>query len=177
MRACFNFFKKYFVCDDNTCRLLEVDISKQEIKFQLKSKFPILKCSLEEAINDLDLINQISPIEACYLGGFYGKLLSENKLNNRNISFLLRNSFGRYYVTYQDRFGNIGYCDRISRTTFSSKPVDIVENENIISCFNSSHACYIGILAGIDMKSKSQECGYREFPSRSVDTPYLRIVK
>lgn len=180
MKLLRNFFKKYFLSEGNTCRLLEIDILRQEVKFQLKVKLPILKCSLYQAINDLRLISQLSSVEACYLGGHYGKVLSEKRLksdNQSSMSFLLKNSLGRYSIVCQDRSGRIGYYDKYSKTTFSKKPIDIVKDENIIKYFNSSQACYIGILAGIELISLPQKDEGRTPCKPFMDKLYLRIVK
>ncbi len=179
----FHSVKKYFENEVGTCRLLEINVSKQEVKFQIKVKLPILKCSIEQAINELDLVDRLSPIEACYLGGHYGRAISENRSNgkgdgniNKDISFFLKKSVGRCQILHQKRSGAIGYYDKKLKKEFLNFPLIIVNDDNLISRFNSSQACYIGILAGIELGKKGLENGLiKKNPSK--EKVHLRIVK
>lgn len=181
----FNCVSNYFRGGRDTCRLLEVDLTKQEVKFQVKMKLPILKCSISEAINELNLVSHITAIEACYLGGHYGRLISASwyggntvRTVDKTMSFLMTNDAGRYQILYKDRSGNIGYYDRKLQKEFIESPFLIVKNEKLVSLFNSSQACYIGILAGLYLgKKPSKSDTTNQFKANYlVERPHLKLV-
>src|SRR5688572_28507932 len=104
-----NKMNSYLKGNRDSCRLLEINIATQEVKFQIKMKMPILKCSINQAINELNLISHISAIEACYLGGHYGRIVSATwfdnavKNNAKNMmSLLMQNSKGRFQILYKN---------------------------------------------------------------------------
>jgi hypothetical protein len=160
IRGIFNRISNYFNSDRNTCRILEIDLSKEEVKFQIKMKLPILKCSISQAINELNLVAHISAIEACYLGGHYGKMIGSRSRSDGGIikktdeikSFLMKDSADRCQILYKDRSGNICYFDKKRQREFIESPLSISNNQKLISLFNSSQACYIGISAGIQFE-------------------------
>ncbi len=181
----FNAISRYFKANKDTCRLLEVNLSSQEVKFQIKMKLPILKCSISDAINDLNLISHISAIEACYLGGHYGRMINASwydepstKKVNRTMTFLMKNSAGRYQILYIDRSGNIGFYDRKLQKEFIESPLSLANNQNLISLFNSSQACYIGILAGLHVgKAALKQDATDKFNGQAENKFHLRLVK
>ncbi len=184
MKNFLNKIRKYFYRNKNTCRLIEIDLSQQEVKFQIKMKLPILKCSVSQAINELNLISHISPIEACYLGGHYGRILNASwydntikKNANKTMSFLLENNAGRYQILYKDRAGKIGFYDRKLQQEFIEYPLSIVSNENLVSLFNSSQACYIGILAGLQLEKLVLRQNMDTLNYTSEKKPHLRLIK
>jgi len=180
----FNKINRYFNGNRDTCRLLEVNVSKQEVKFQIKMKLPILTCSIGEAINELNLVSHISTIEACYLGGHYGRIINAGwyddtiaKKANKAMSFLMKNNAGRYQILYKDRSGDICFYDRKLQKEFTKSPLSIANNENLISLFNSSQACYIGILAGLQFRKTALRHDVDELNYRTEKKPQLRLVK
>jgi hypothetical protein len=183
----FNRICNYFNGDRDTytCRLLEVDLTKQEVKFQIKMKLPILKCSISQAINELNLVAHVSAIEACYLGGHYGRIISTGwydgsivKETNKTMSFLMENSAERCQILYKDRSGNIGYYDGKLQKEFVESPLSIANNEKLVSLFNSSHACYIGISAGLQLGKKTQRHDTSDKPNCLTERKsHLKLVK
>lgn len=176
---------KYFHGGRDTCRLLKIDLSKQEVKFQIKMKIPILTCSITQAINELNLVDHISAVEACYLGGYYGKMLNASWYNdnfvktaNKTMSFLIKNNTGRCQILYRDRSGNICFIDKKIKKEFTTSPFTIVNDIKLISLFNSSQACYIGILAGIQLgKNCSKHHNNTVENYSNKKTSYLKLVK
>lgn len=181
----FNYIRNYISGGRDTCRLLEIDLSKQEVKFQVKMKLPVLKCSIGEAINELNLVTHISAIEACYLGGHYGRMISArwvdssiSRKENKKITLLMTNNEGRYQILYKDRSGNIGYYDKKLQKEFIESPLMIVNNEKLVSSFNSSQACFIGISAGLLLGKKTLKSNTTDEPNCLVKKrPHLKLVK
>jgi len=94
---------------------------------------------------------------------------------------LLSNKTGQYCIAFQDRSGEVGYFDQKTRKEFLQQPLEMVKNTYLISQFDPSQACYIGLLAGISMEKKIK----LEAKGESVKTtkrvssvrPHLRVVK
>ena len=164
----------------NVCRLLEINQEKQEVKFQIKMKMPTLKCTIEEAVNNLNLINHISAIEACYLGGHYAETQNSAKSNNSKrrttpVSFSIKKGTERCRILYENRDGFVGYYDKKLNEEFTEHPINIVKNENLIAHFNSSQAFYIGFLAGLKYQKEKNRPDKKE-KRITNKKPYLRLV-
>lgn len=182
----YSHLKDFFYSNCNTCRLVDIDAETQEVVFQIKMKSPIFRCSLAEAIFNSSLISTLTPQEACWLGGHYGRYLKSSdesqkmrgQINDPRI--LLKNSKGNYRVVYLDRSGKISYSDKKSGKTYNEHPLAIATNEHIISMFDPSQACYIGILAGISIEKaalSNNNAGQKDLAATLNKLPALRIVK
>ena len=164
----------FFCVSKRPYRLLEIDAHQHVASFHLKNKSMVFKCSLEEAIVDKTLIKGLSPQEACWLGGYYGRALRHNSgrtaiINTtKHISFKLRDIGGRYKMVFQDRDGTIGYLDKKTRKEFKEHPL-ATANSQVISEFDATQACYIGILAGISFEKATS--------LDKKDTSALRLTK
>ncbi|OGT63238.1 MAG: hypothetical protein A3E85_05990 [Gammaproteobacteria bacterium RIFCSPHIGHO2_12_FULL_45_12] len=132
----------------------------------------ILKLSIAEAIGDPNILCRLIPIQACWLG-YYSSLSPEEckGLFVERKGLLLRFKKGRYKMLSLDRKGMISFLDARTNTTHTQRPVSIAQDPALISSFDPSQACYIGMLAGIDrLKGKpSSIIGYQ--------APKLRLVK
>lgn len=168
------------------CRLVEVNTSLQEVVVHVRNRSVFLKCKLGEAVSDLSIIDQLDPAEACWLGGYFGRAL-RSSLEGRDaikkaksMSFLLSNKRGRYMIIFQNRNDEIGYIDKKTQREFVEHPLTVANNEHIISGFDPSQACYIGILAGISMEkaiSMDKKTGQSQLELLLNKPPRLRIVK
>jgi hypothetical protein len=181
-----NKFKGLFSSDQASCRIVEINTSSQEVVFHFKYKAVFLRCKLTEAIADLSVIDNLIPWEACWLGGYYGRALRasiegrEALKKAKRMSFLLKNNRGRYRIVFQNRTGEIGYFDQKTKQEFIEHPLTVANNEHIISEFDPSQACYIGILAGISMEktlSSDKKTGEKQLETLINKPPKLRIVK
>lgn len=166
-------------------RLIEVDVQSQKVALQIKSKSVRLILSFEEAL-DSDIVGKLTPQQACLIGGYYGRALRaalegrEALKKAKNMSFLLTNKQGRYKILYQNRNGDIGYIDQRTRREIVEHPLTVANNESVISGFDPSQACYIGILAGISMEKtlgKDAKKGTNELESLLNKKPQLRLVE
>ncbi len=169
-----------------SCRISEVNVISQEVIFHIINKNVFLKCLLSDAISNLSIINALGPSEACWLGGHFGKTLGETLERSsaikkaKSMSFLLKNKRGSYRIVFQNRNGEIGYCNQKTKQEFIEHPFTIAANEYIVSCFDPSQACYIGILAGISMekiKNHDKKTGENDWEILFNKRPLLRMVE
>ncbi len=123
----------------------------------------VINQSITEIIFNSNIIQNMHPMEASHLGYYYG-LLNNNENQDSN-SLLNKNKIkpifslffnkNRYLILSLSRRGLINYKMNNSSELYTKSPLEIYEDELVISEFEPSHACYIGILAGIS-KGKSQ---------------------
>lgn len=162
----------------------EIDVSNQKVVIRCRGTKTIIKADYSTVIGDENLINGISPIQASIVGGYYGRALRSAMKGNgvlkqtKKMDFLLRHKVGRYKVVFQARNGDIGYFDQKSRQEFIEHPVTIVNNNHIISEFDPSQACYIGILAGSSLERVLAPGENISAAEKLIQKPpQLRVVK
>lgn len=179
-----NIFQLFTIKLSYSCRIEEIDTKKQSVAVTYRGVKTIIKMSFYEAICDTELIAQLSPIQACYLGGYYGRAL-RSSLEGRqtlrpekNMSFLLNDLQGRYKIIFLNRDGNIGYYDKKTDQEFVEHPVVIANNKLLLSRFDPNQACYIGIEAGMSIeKALSSNQFSEQLQNLIKKPPKLRIVK
>ena len=96
------------------------------------------------------------------------------------MSFLLTNTRGRYTISSEKRTGEIKYYDKKYKREYLEHPITIASNDYIISEFDSTQACYIGILAGICMentKVRDERTGQQQLEILLKKPPKLRFVE
>jgi hypothetical protein len=163
MMHLFSRFFRFLGMQEPACRLVAFDRATQVVAFQVKYSQNILQCSLSEAINDPGIIANLSSREACWLGGYYGRSITASeeartaRRNVQNMAFLLSAKFGRYQINFQNRDGSVGYFDKKTQQSFVEQPITVVSDAYIIGQFDSTQACYMGILAGISIE-KARSC-------------------
>ena len=72
----------------------------------------------------------------------------------------------------QNRSGAIEYIDTITCIVYEDWPLNIARNRKIISGFDPSQACYIGVLAGV----KTNKLSNKQDVSKRTKV-MLRVVK
>ena len=171
--------------EEPLCRMVEINVTTQEVVFQVRNKSILLRFKFAEAINDRIIIENIAPWEACWLGGHFGRALratqeGRNSLKKaKKMCFLLTTKGGRYRVVFENRTGEIGYIDTKTGQEFVEHPLTIATNEFVINRFNSGQACYIGILAGIRMEKAvviDKKTGKKSARKILKAKPKLRVV-
>jgi hypothetical protein len=162
----------------------EIDVSNQKVVIRGRGTKTIIKASYADFIGDENLINGVSPTQASIVGGYYGRALRNAMKGNgilkqaKTMDFLLRHRVGRYKVLFQARNGDIGYLDQKSRQEFIEHPLTIVNNNHIISEFDPSEACYIGILAGSSLERVlTSQKDIHTAEKLIQKPPQLRVVK
>ena len=162
----------------------EINMKSHLVVIRCIGSRTIVKLTLESLVTDRTIINGLSAQQACMVGGYYGRLLRASLEGReafkkvKNMTFLLNNKGKRYIIAFQNRNGNIGYYDKKTRQEFVEHPLSMVNHDYIIAGFDPSEACYIGILAGINIeKAVSSGKELNSVDSLLNKPPKLRIVK
>lgn len=157
------------------CRIEEVNVTRQQVIIHCRMVNEAIKLTFSEAVANIKLISNLPPTQASWLGAYYGKVLAETAQNinslkkKHSVPFLLQNTRGRYTISSEKRSGEIKYYDKINKIEFIEHPITIASNEYIISEFDPTQACYIGLLAGIYMENK-------KIKSNIVDQHHLEKI-
>lgn len=158
-------------------RVEEIDTIKKTAVIHCHGVRILLKLSINEIIKDATIIFNLSAIQAAYIGYYYGKLFETNATENLywqdKSNFMLRQAKGEYKILSQERNGDITYINIASNIIFIENPMYIFQNKNIINKFDSSQACYIGVLVGINL-TKEEE---KKLLGNKHKWPKLSIVK
>lgn len=165
-------YKKVKKLDSAYIRIEEINISSNIVVLYSPGIRTILKLSITEAIEDPSILCRLMPIQACWLG-YYSSISPAqcDKILDGGKGLMLRFKKGNYKILSLDRKGTLSYLDVRTKTIYSASPLMIAQDRSIINSFDSSQACYIGILAGID-KSK-----HKDISTSLPQKPFLRIVK
>jgi len=161
----------------------EIDTEAQEIMVRCRGTDTIIKLNYESAISDPMMLNGMSSEQACLLGGYYGRVMrmeGNHKQRANKMKFLLHKNAGCYRIIYQDRTGKIAYLDTINQKEYVEYPLTIVSTRHIISKFDPSQACYLGILAGLSIEKtmkSDQKTGDKQLQKMAAERPKLRVVK
>lgn len=142
----------------------------------------ILQLPIEDIVFDLDILHGLHPIQGCFIGIEYAKVIkmtiaegvkshvkSQNMLNKYSM-----NRYGNNNLMYQDRNGLLGFECSSTGEEFLMDPRDIALSREFIEEFDVAQAFCIGVLAGlkfVNPVSKHQNSG----KTQKVD--YLRLVK
>jgi|GEM_PF-2544604 hypothetical protein len=182
-----NMIAAFFFKKGPVYQIVEIDLSTQKVSFKLKNKSTVLKYDLLEALTDKDIIDGLSSTEASWIGGYFGRALRENsessiakKHTTAMDSFLVDTNQSRYRVTCRHRDGKISYIDKSTKKEYTEHPVTIVTTNHVITDFNPSQACYIGILAGLHFDKAQKELQSDKQPGKKAalkEQPKLRLIK
>jgi hypothetical protein len=139
-----------------------------------------IKQTFSQLISNMEIIEGLSCQQACWIGVYYGKTLRaalNKKIDLKNIkkpTYLLQHKYGRYKIICEYRDGSIGCIHVKTRKELNVNPLAIAEDNIFIKHFDANQACYIGILAGIEMEKKQNDA-LTEKKQRTI--PYLRLIK
>ena len=175
-------FLRGVICIKSTCRIEEINIPKRSFTIYFQGTRTTINLTLEEVIARSHIIQGLPPKEACILGICYGRLLKQKIIKSaENIEFLLKNERGKYKIIYQDhRSEKLCYVDQKTKKEFQEHPIILAKANPIIADFDSSQACYIGILAGISFEKNfnhDKKTGENNLEKMLGKHPQLRIVK
>jgi hypothetical protein len=133
----------------------------------VKDKIPYI-------IKDKDILSGLEPVEACWLGYYYGRAIQKKsadvvKKSTDDVSFLLRNTRGKYRIHSLNRGGMISFIDTSTNVISEKLVIRIAKDEAMVNQFDPSQACYIGILAGLQEE--------RTVGTSNPTKPILTLVK
>lgn len=186
-----NFLKNFFqaiknayneikALDISAIRLEEIDISKKIVVVRSRGARAVLKLSIAEAIADPSIIANLLPSQACWLGYYAGLVYDPSEIQrqkqllkkNADSGFALKCNKGCYRIVSQDRKGEITFVETTTQVVKTSFPIDIAQDDMVISSFDTSQACYVGILAGIHAAKYGANLNVK-----MNKRPILRIIK
>lgn len=162
----------------------EIDTNTQEILLRCRGTDTIIKLTYEAAISDAMILEGLSAEQACLLGGYYGRVMRAESGNHKHramkMKFLLHKHSGYYRIISQDRTGKIAYVDTSDNKEYVEYPLTIVSSRHIISKFDPSQACYLGMLAGVSIEKTLQsdkKNNEDQLHQMAAQRPKLRVVK
>ncbi|OGT31975.1 MAG: hypothetical protein A3E87_06515 [Gammaproteobacteria bacterium RIFCSPHIGHO2_12_FULL_35_23] len=153
----------YFVNHQYACEIKEFDLQKKEVVIYCYGvRIITIKSTIAEIVGDPNIIVNLPPFQSCWLGYYYGKLCAQSSdgaasFQARGGGFLLRFTRGRFKIFSFDRENMLIYIDVKTKKSYKESPLVIAQNKFIIRQFDSSQACYIGILAGLMVAKQGEQ--------------------
>lgn len=109
---------------------------------------------IDKLIDSYDLISNFIPEESALLGYYFGQFFyncqNKTKHSLNSFDFTKIQLPGEFTIKMIDRNKNIIFGSKSDTETFTLTPSSIYHNNKLLKKFASLHACYIGILAGIE---------------------------
>ncbi|MCD6040284.1 MAG: phosphomannose isomerase mannose pyrophosphorylase [Gammaproteobacteria bacterium] len=141
------------------CRLEDIDIIKRKVVIHCRGISTVIKINLEEIMYDEVLISNLSPVQAAWIGYYYGIHYEEFKLHNNSEIYNNGPPFtdrgGKCSMVMLDRRGNLVYFDQTKNRNLVAIPLIILKTQSLLQKFSPLQACYIGFLSGLSV-SKDQ---------------------
>lgn len=144
------------------CEIKEFDFQKKEVVIYCYGvRIITIKSPIAEVVGDPNIVINLPSLQSCWLGYYYGKLCTQpsngSSFHTKAGSFLLRFTQGRFKIFSFDRENMLTYIDMKTQKSYKESPIVIVQNTHVISQFDSSQACYIGILAGLMVAKQGEQ--------------------
>lgn len=120
---------------------------------------------IAEIVLNPKIIQNMEPIHSSYIGYYYGLLydvtnkeISFTQNTKKEKQFYLNYLHDKYVLLSIHRDGKVSYSknESIADDTLIKKPIEIYRNHLLLSQFESSHACYIGLLVGMDQRKSGK---------------------
>lgn len=127
------------------------------VGYEEKTEIVSLQCSITKStitrniidvIFNEDILSQMLPEQACYLGIISASILSKSEIK-KNKTFEV-NAKGLAYII--DRHGNIVFINPETKNRCSYRPEYIASNQQLINLFHPAVACSIGVGIGFSKK-------------------------
>ena len=142
----------------------------------------ILQLTLEEIVFDFDILHGLHPIQGCFIGIEYAKVIkattgeaakshtkSQNMLNKYSTS-----RYGKNNLIYQDRNGLLGFECSYKGGEFLMDARDIALSKELIEEFDAAQAFCIGVFAGLKFVNP---VSIHQNSDKTKKIDYLRLVK
>lgn len=145
------------------CEIKEFDLQKKEVVIYCYGvRIITIKSTIAEIVGDPNIVVNLPSFQSCWLGYYYGKLCAQSNgeaasFHAKGGSFLLRFTRGRFKIFSFDRENVLTYVDVKTKKSYKESPVVIAQNKFVISQFDASQACYIGILAGLMVAKQGEQ--------------------
>ncbi|MFN7096936.1 MAG: queuosine precursor transporter [Gammaproteobacteria bacterium] len=147
-------------------RLDKINVDNNTINIYCRGTRVTITQKISEIIFNLNIIYNMPSQQTSYIGYYYGYLGYTSNVAHELLlapkkkkSFILRFNKAKYMILSTFRNGNIEYKNIYTDEIHIKHPSEIYRNESVIANFESSQACYIGILAGIYQRKSEQDWG------------------
>ncbi len=165
-----NQFSLYRIVDSYT-----IDF-QENYKVQCAFTKIILDLNLDEIVFDFDILHGLHPIQSCFVGMEYSKILDKKSLFYNQQKHVTESykiaQYCTYYLVAQNRNGALTIEHRNSKQQFVYDAIDVALSRELIGEFNAADAFQIGVLAGLKYISNLKR---GKEPSLNIN--HLRLVK
>ena len=170
-----NSFILYRIVDSNT------ENGEERYKLQCTYTKAILDLNIQEIVFDLDILHGLHPIQGCFVGIEFAKILKVNASNPQfseqyqkiTTTYAICRAC-EYSLLYQDRKGFLGFECKQNGEQFLMDPRDIALSKESIEKFDTAHAFQIGVLAGLKFENPKIQ---HENVHKKTKISYLRLVE
>ena len=171
------FYKKYHLDKKNRYIFYKIVDSHaaQEYILQCINTNAYFRAAITDIVFDSDLLYGLHPIQACYIGLEYAKYIKQfstpagiKKVKKSNLKNYPTYRYGKYYLSYQNRSGELSFINIITNDELVMDPLNISITKELISEFDAAQAFYIGLTAGIKLMNSSKNNRNKK--------PFLKIV-
>lgn len=138
--------------------------------------------NIQEIVFDTDILHGLHPAQACYIGIEYAKQIKTtntptevNHIHQQKQNKYSFHRYGLYFLSYQDRKGNICFLNSKTGESFLMDPRDIALSEELINEFDAAQAFYIGFVTGLKMDTVAIKNNQKSL-SKYI-APKLKILK
>jgi len=153
-------------------RVVDINTDTLEVALKCVYTLTIMKDKIICVIKDQNILASLEPLDACWLGYYYGQAV-RNKTDNEirelttEVNFLLKHSRGNLQIHSFNRNNTLSYTNKTTNSIHEKYLIDIAADERLINWFDPSQACYIGILAGLNV----------EKIGKKISKPDLKLIK
>lgn len=135
------------------------NLDEYTFKIQCKNSKSVFNADITEIVYKLDILFNLSSIQACYIGLKYAKY---SVFSGKNIydkyclenTCFVANKFEKFFLKCQDRKGMFCYVNLSTHEEYISEPIEMILNDKLISNFNSEQAFYLGYCSGLKIYRK-----------------------
>lgn len=159
-----------------SCEIKEFDLNSNEVIINCYGvRIITIKAPISQIVGDVTIILNLPSDQSCWLGYYFGRFYAQSwnaahDFHTRGGNFLLKFRKGRFKIFSLDRNNYLTYTDVKTNESFKESPLEIAQNHLLINQFDSSQACYIGILAGLmTIKQLNSPC--------KTTKSFLRVIK
>lgn len=126
-----NFYKKLNVDNKSSYvfyRIVDFTTESETYALQCVNTKAVFHSKIEQIVCDTDILYNLHPLQACFVGIEFAKFLrkNENKLDNigfkKNKANFPKSRYGSFDIRFLDRKGNIAFIDKKNKSGISDEP-------------------------------------------------------
>ncbi|MFT3741564.1 MAG: hypothetical protein QM752_02655 [Gammaproteobacteria bacterium] len=130
-----------------------IDNYNDKYVIQCANTSSIFYVKMVEILRDTEILYNLHPMQACYIGIEYSKNFDKSPTDNKNYSkfYETQLTHAELVLSYRDRKGDLCFIKKDTNERYIMDPRDIALSRELINKFDSSQAFYIGLFAGMKM--------------------------